>query len=222
MFPSHDRRANQLEHFTSWLWGALDSYWISYYLYPHLELRKMYSKDDYKLLCDWADLSKSCFWWYPFKNICFVCDRPTEIHKDEEGRLHCDAGPAVSFLDKWSTYVWHGTNIPANWIEDKSSLTAEKAITWENIEQRRCACEIIGWHNILDQLDAKEIDRNPDDQIGTLVEVNLPDSGRERFLRVKCGTGRDFALPVPPDIPTAAQANAWTYGLDVINPEVRT
>jgi len=42
---------------------------------------------------------------------------------------------------------------------------------------------------------------------------------------VRCGTGRTFALPVPPDMKTAIQANAWTYGLDpkdIFNLEVRT
>lgn len=43
---------------------------------------------------------------------------------------------------------------------------------------------------------------------------------------VKCGTGRTFALPVPPEMTRAIDANAWTFALD--NPsdlrdlEVRT
>ena len=37
-------------------------------------------------------------------------------------------------------------------------------------------------------------------------------------------TGRRFALPVPPDMTTALQANAWSYGLDETDykPEIRT
>ena len=50
--------------------------------------------------------------------------------------------------------------------------------------------------------------------IGTLLEVNLPDIGKEKFLKVLCGTGREFAIPVPPFMKTALEANAWTYGLD--------
>ena len=33
-------------------------------------------------------------------------------------------------------------------------------------------------------------------------EVTIPDVGREKFLKVICGTGREFALPVPPDMTT--------------------
>lgn len=46
------------------------------------------------------------------------------------------------------------------------------------------------------------------------MEVKLPDSGKERFIRVRCGTGREFAIPVPPDTQTALAGNAWTYGID--------
>jgi hypothetical protein len=58
------------------------------------------------------------------------------------------------------------------------------------------------------------IDQHSSEEIGTLLEVNLPDSGKERFLRVRCGTGRVFCLPVPREMKTALQSNAWTYGLD--------
>ncbi len=67
---------------------------------------------------------------------------------------------------------------------------------------------------MLSQLQPRTIDRDPDEQIGELIEVDLPGSGRERFIRVLCGTGRRFVLPVPPQMTSALQANAWTYGLD--------
>jgi hypothetical protein len=99
------------------------------------------------------------------------------------------------------------------------------AITWENIEQRRCAAEIVGWAKILDELSAKIIDEDDDPEIGTLVEVDIPDIGKERFLKVQCGTGRTFAIPVPPEMSTAISAQAWTFGIELKDfkiPEVRT
>ena len=166
-------------------------------------------------------LVKTCGWVWWHENVLVISDRPKELHRDDEGNLHNEVGPSISYRDGWSLFHWHGTAIPQEWIENKN-LTPKIALTWENIEQRRCACEILGWSTILDKLNAKTIDQHENPEIGTLVEVDLPDSGRERFLRVKCGTGRDFAIPVPPEMQTAAQSNAWTYGLDVVNPEVRT
>jgi hypothetical protein len=40
-----------------------------------------------------------------------------------------------------------------------------------------------------------------------------------------CGTKREFAIPVPPDMKTAVAAQAWTWGLELEDftiPEVRT
>lgn len=154
-----------------------------------------------------------------------VCDFPEVINVDAQGRPHCETGPSQRWRDGWSLYHWHGVRFPAEWIEDRASLTAKKALARPNIEQRRVACEIVGWANILRELDAKTIQRDDDPEIGELVEISI-EGRRVRFLKVRCGTGREFALPVPPDMRTALQANAWTYGIDdavkFIKPEVRT
>lgn len=170
------------------------------------------------------EASKECGWFWPFENAVIITAKPLFIKMDDNGRLNCENGAAIQYPDGFSVYSWHGTRIPKEWIEDKHSLTAKIALTWKNIEQRRCACEIIGWNNILNELDAKTINADRDPEIGELVEVNIPDIGKEKFLRVKCGTGRDFAIPVPPYMKTALQANAWTWQLEDFeyNPEVRT
>lgn len=146
------------------------------------------------------------------------------IRMDAARRLHCETGPAVA----WSQTVqhwWHGTRVPATWVEERESLTAQIALTWPQIEQRRAACEIIGWDRILTELSARTIDADPDPLVGTLVEVDLPDSGPERFLYAMCGTGRLFALPVPREMQSAVEAQAWTWSLpehEFHKPEVRT
>ena len=104
--------------------------------------------------------------------------------------------------------------MPSEWITNRKSLTAKKALKWENVEQRRAAIEIVGWASVLEQLHAVTIDQDEDPQIGRLVEASIPDVGKEKFLIVECGTKRIFALPVPPDMKTALQANSWTYGVD--------
>ena len=114
---------------------------------------------------------------------------------------------------------------PTPILKKKSILTPKIALTWTNIEQRRCACEILGWDRILDELNAKTIDEDDDPMIGKLVQVNIPDIGKEKFLRVVCGTGRKFAIPVPPNMKTALEANAWTFNIDtdqLKNLEIRT
>lgn len=146
--------------------------------------------------------------------FCIVCDFPEIIRVDDQSLPHCEDGPSHRWRDGWSLYHWHGVKIPAEWIEDKPSLTAKMALTWENIEQRRAACEIVGWARILKELSARTIDTDEDPMIGELLEVELPDVGREKFLRVLCGTGREFAIPMPPHVKTALEGNSWSYGVD--------
>jgi len=173
----------------------------------------------YRKICE----SVSYVW--PNRNFVIVCDRPAAINLDAEGRLHSETGKAIEYRDGWGLSAWHGTAIPSEWISDKNSITPEIALKWENIEQRRCACEILGWENILDQLNPESINKDDDPMIGELLEADLPGSGKERFLKVQCGTGRTFVLPVDPSCKTALEANLWTYGLEPDHnfiPEIRT
>ena len=114
----------------------------------------------------------------------------------------------------------------SHWIAEKS-LTPHVALGQNNIEMRRVACEILGWDAVLNDpsVASRTINKHPNPEIGHLIQVNLPGTvGRSNFLSVRCGTGRQFAIPVPPGIKTALEANAWTYGVavDEYQPEVRT
>src|SRR3990167_5452529 len=159
-----------------------------------------------------------------YQNILVISDRPKAINRDVNGRLHCETGASIAYRDGWSLYHWHGISIPSEWVTGKKP-TAKEALTYKNIEQRRAAAEIVGWHNILHELNAKIIDEDQDPQVGILLEADIPDSGKEKFLKVRCETGREFVLPIPREVKTALEANLWTYGLDadrIYLPEVRT
>ena len=160
------------------------------------------------------DLIRSCGWVWWHENVLAISDRPAFIHRDDQGRLHSETGPAIGYRDGWAISCWHGTAVPHEWIADRS-VTPEIALTWENAEQRRAACEIVGWEKLLAGMGAKLIDRDPEPTVGELYEVNHPAiGGRGRFLRMYCPTGRWFAEPVPPDVKTALEANAWGFGLE--------
>lgn len=173
-----------------------------------------------------VEMARHAGWWMPFPDLLILCERHNVLKRDAENNLHCEDGPAVAWPDDWKLYFWHGTHVPAEWIEDKDNIDPSLALTWENVEERRCLAEILGWDRVLEQLNPKTIDKDVDPEMGELIEVQHPSLGDtpERFLRVRCGTGRNFVLPVPPDMKTAVQANAWTYGIDAedLKVEVRT
>ena len=193
------------------VYGQHDANWLAFYKFFRDECGL---NEQTEKLNGLTELCESAGWALPHQNICWVSERHCLVARDDHGRLHSLTGPALLYPDGWGVYAVHGTRIPETWITDPKSLTAKVALTWPNVEQRRAACEILGWENVLRELDAKTIDRDEDPMIGELVEVTIPDVGKEKFLRVVCGTQRRFALPVPPQMKTALEANAWTYAVD--------
>ena len=207
------------------LWGSQDLFWIGFYKFCE-EIGVEYTEEQRAVLDINYRIANQCEWWWPYEGICFVSEKPTEVNWDGDV-LHGENKPAVLYEDGYSVYSWRGTNVPKEWITNPDSLTPEMAITWDNVEQRRCIAEILGWHNILSdkRLNARTINKDADPQIGELIEVDIPEVGTERFLKVVCGTDRDFALPVPPDMDTALDAQAWLNFCtteDILQLEIRT
>ena len=207
------------KHINAQVYGAHDAGWLSFYEFFLDAGIKECAK-----LKPLMDLAEVCGWWAPYDDCCALQDRPIAIKFDDQRRLHCQDGPAIEYADGFTVYSWHGVRIPGEWITNPESLTAEKALQLENAELRRSAIEILGWDTIISLLNGRVIDEDEDPLIGTLLEVQHESIGREKFLRVQCGTGRTFAIPVPPEMKTAIQANAWTYGMAAndYNIEVRT
>jgi internalin A len=149
-----------------------------------------------------------------FDELVVLTRKPVHIKFDAQNRTHCDNDYAIKYPDNTGVAIWHGQMIPPEWIFDKSTITPDVLLHWKNIEQRRCSCEIIGWSNVLKLLNSKVIDKDPDPTIGTLLEVELPDSGNEKFLlALDPNTNKEVGLPVPNEMKTALEANSWTYNI---------
>ena len=151
---------------------------------------------------------------YTTKDFTIIADRPETLKIDEQGRLHNEAGPAVKWRDGMEQYYWHGLSIPDWWIKNKKRLTPKIALSQENAELRRCACEILGWANILSHpsLNPKVIDEDAP-HIGTIYQVDLPEAPAQWFIKYQCGTGRWFAEAVNDKrYNTALKANAAKRG----------
>ena len=169
----------------------------------------------------YADTCRLGHMWWPNSGFIVASERPALILRDAEGRLHADVGKAILYRDGAGMYAWHGTEYPAEWAEIPGALSAHVALTHENVEQRRVAAEMLGWDAILRELEPRVIDAS--EAHGTLLEAEIPDIGRERFLRVTCGTGREFVLCVPPDTRSAKAAQSWLHhDTRFVMPEART
>lgn len=83
----------------------------------------------------------------PYTDICFVSEAANSINIDNAGRLHCETGPAVVYLDGFHICAWHGVLFPKKWIDQKPD--AWEASQLRDAEQRHVAYEMIGLENPL-------------------------------------------------------------------------
>lgn len=197
----------------TYLWGQHEVYWQARYIFAKT-LGVTYDPEDDKALTIGHEIAKTCMWWWPFTKVCIVSDRPAAIVLDEQERLHNETGPAIAFRDGYGVYAWRDITVPKEWIENRDSLDTATALAVENVEQRRAACEIIGWHKVLSdpKLNPVVIDKD-EPHIGTLIQVDLPDAPEQWFLQFQCATGRTFAEPVTDkSFNTALKANAGGNG----------
>ena len=212
-----------IENWYRFLSGRLSASWMAYVDFVINECDANLSESTIRKADAYKKANSNAGWWYPTTQFAMVCEAPVRLNI-EDNRLHHPTELAAEWPDGWGVAMWRGVRVPNHWIVGPKP-TAREVMETQNVEVRRAGCEILGWSAILDELGAVMIDSHPNPQIGDLMEVDLPDSGRERFIRVVCGTGRVFALPVPPSCNTALEANAWTYGIDdyeSFKPEIRT
>ena len=193
--------------------GQQDLYWLAHWDFVLKHLPVTY---DGPSIEGHLQVAENAGWWWMLSDVCIMSDRPCVILADENDNGHAEHGPYWAYRDDFKMYAWHGQRIPAEWIEDKENIDPSLALTHPNIEQRRCLAEILGWHTVIEQLNPKIIDKDPDPQIGTLVEVDLPDHGPCKFLRVlEESTGREFALYAAHEANTALEAQALAHQIDV-------
>jgi hypothetical protein len=108
-------------------------------------------------------LSEAAGWALPHENICWVSERHNILERDERGRLHSLTGPACAYPDGWGIYAVHGVRVPADIIEDRTSITISRIANEQNSEIRRVMIDLYGAKRYLTDSGAKVIQRLPAD-----------------------------------------------------------
>jgi len=163
----------------------------------------------------WPRLAEQCSTYLFFKQACFACERPIAMHFDESNRLHSGLGPALEFSDGTKVYAWNGTIVGQEAIE-MTDITIDKIHSENNLESRRVMIERLGVARYITESGAAIIDQ---DDYGVLYCQAI--RGDEPIIALKVtnataepdGTFKEYFLRVPPQIMTARQAAAWTFGM---------
>jgi hypothetical protein len=193
------------------VYGQHDAYWLAFYRYFH-DVCNLKSETE-KLNGLW-NFAKSSGWAIPHANICLVSERHNICHC-EEGRIHCDNGPAIAYPDGFSVFAIHGVRVPENIVIEPEKQTLEEIESEKNSEIKRIRIERYGWEKYLNQSGAKIVDQRINERDLQTERLFQSKDGMVRFICVDPSTGRRYSLGVPREIKTCEQAQNWmSHGLD--------
>lgn len=57
-------------------------------------------------------VARSAGRWWPFEHAVILTERPTTLHRDDQGRPHRETGPAIAYRDGFAVWSWHGVRLP--------------------------------------------------------------------------------------------------------------
>ena len=155
-------------------------------------------------------------WFQPHAQTCWLAERPDRLRGDASDRLHDASGPALRFPDGWSVWAWKGVESPRGIIERPDQITLETIDAASNVQVRRCMIEIMTPQRYVALGGAV---RASEDETGVLWRKRWPSSDVWAAVEVinatpePDGTRKHYFLQVPPNLGTAREAVAWTYGL---------
>jgi hypothetical protein len=212
----------------------MDAYWWGYYDGGR-RVGAIYPPAANEALDAHCTVVRSVGWWYPFNDFCIITDRPEIISRDDQNRLHSEVGPAVSYRDGYALYSSHGVRVPDWVINAPAQITVEKIDAEANSEVRRVMVER---YRLGDETsgagayirDAGGVRLDYDESCGTLWRREVPDDEPIVMIEVinstqePDGSWKRYWLRVPPNMQTAREAVAWTFGLaaDQYRPMVET
>jgi hypothetical protein len=187
---------------------------------------------DYSAYKHWRALAEHSGPRIVHPDFCMISDRPELLLVDEQNRPHNETGPFCRWRDGSALYAVHGVRVPAKWVERPSEVSPAEILAHENVEIRAAGAALVGWQKMLSVLNARTIDKGASEDIGDLIEVELPGLDMHGlFLKATCPRNNVICEGVPPvddfglPIKTALHAQAWRVGLhpsEYKHPEVRT
>lgn len=161
-------------------------------------------------------VAQNAGWWWPFEGTVVLADRPTELHRDDLGRLHRGGGPALAWADGFALHAWRGEALTAEFSAKMGSATATEIRKEPNAELRRMLLEHFTYERFVAESGAEPVQH---DEAGRLWRIEL--AGDEPVVMVEVvnaspepdGSFNTYWLRVPPETRSAKAGVAWTFGM---------
>lgn len=163
-----------------------------------------------------------------------VSERPLVARVDAEARLHAESGPAMAWTDGFEVWAWHGVVVPGWVARDPASITPARIDAERNAEVRRVMVGRFGVERLMRHSGGEVIH---EDETGRLWRRRVgPVTGPRSWAQSMAwnrapthevvvmvevvnatpepdGTFKTYFLRVPPEIRTAREGVAWTFGM---------
>jgi hypothetical protein len=193
-------------------WCQHDINWIAYYKY--FEKYGLLPHDkNFEIFDIWYDLACSCGWCYTFEGIVFVCEKPSKLYLDEQGRLHKNSSMALEYSDGYGLWMLWGVRVP-RWLAEtpEGQLNPDEILKIENAEQRMVGLRKFGVERLKKYGEIKDKQKTYE-----LVDMTklLPSGNYAPYLyMVNPSTGTIHAEGVHPKCKTVGEALAWRNGTE--------
>lgn len=150
----------------------------------------------------------SAGWCWYGTHVASISDRPSELHRDADGRLHNERGPAMLWRDGWALWRLDGIAVDEQIIMRPETQSLTQINNEKNADVRSIRIARFGWPRYLNESGAKPIHESSNDVTGCPEALFQSPSGEKRLV-VVCPTGRTFAMGVSPEVQTCEQAQRW-------------
>jgi hypothetical protein len=195
-------------------WGQHDANWLGFYDYFR---EAVGLETETRRLIPLTNLAKETGWHLFYKNVAILSEKPTEIHRNEQGRLHKDGAPAIKWADGYELHRLNGINVSKEIAETPlSEISKDMILKQQNADIRRELVRRLGANRAMEVLDAKVIDTF-ESKIGgryELVTLDIGDGRTRPYLKMlNPSIGETHIEGVRPEIKTVKEAICYRNGL---------
>jgi hypothetical protein len=150
------------------------------------------------------------------RQVLLVVPLPLAESRDDQLRLHGEAGPAVRWRDE-DHYYWHGVAVPGEVIA-RDTWTADEIEAIKNTEIRRALIERLGGEKVARIMGSEVFDTWTDPKTNLVYELVRSHKAQKTYLRMQSpplhdGTQPYYLESVPENIESAKAARNWRFGL---------
>jgi len=164
--------------------GSLMSSYFSFYDYCLTELDIEIDKEviyNFEIYKESSKLSLI----YPFDDICFVCQKPIEIHFNENKVLHNETDPSIKYNGDFELYHLNGVTVDKKIVmTPKEKITVAQILKEQNVEVRRELLRKVGIDKFIKKCKAKPIEVS-EDRVYELYRIKIGVDKHGTYLKMK-------------------------------------